>query len=137
MAGQGPQTYKIDQAATFGQLVLLQVEPKSFNGGPQETTKAGDLKWEAQFLAGFRGFGDKQEYSTIKVGLVGAKNPGEGIAPMSPVELIGFEIGVMERTKKLPDGTEKIIGVTVWHRAESMRSTASTGSKRASTEAAA
>lgn len=53
-----PQTYKIDQAATFAGVVLLSVEPKvAFGSTEQDRTGDGVPKREAQLVAGFHQFG--------------------------------------------------------------------------------
>jgi hypothetical protein len=52
-----------------------------------------------------------------------AKDPGEGLVPGTPVELIDFEIGVMERRNR--EG--QVTGVQVWYRAGSIRPTSATG----------
>ena len=111
-----PQTYKIDQAATFAGVVLLSVEPKvAFVSTEQDRTGDGVPKWEAQLVAGFHQFG-KISNEILKVGVVAHTNPGDGLAPYTPVELVGFEVGVMERKSR--DG--QVIGVQVWYRAESI-----------------
>ncbi len=120
------QNFKIDQAATFDSIRLLSVGPKTAFGDQyrQETTKEGVAKWEAQLVAGFRQFGRTQN-EIIKVGIAAEGDPGEGIALASPVELVDFEIGVMEKTKRDPNtGDERVIGVQVWYRCREIRSTA-------------
>ncbi|MGH3826914.1 MAG: hypothetical protein ACRDQX_07045 [Pseudonocardiaceae bacterium] len=125
-----PQTYKIDQAATFAGVVLLSVEPKLvFGGTEQEVTAERVPKWEAQLVAGFRQFG-KVSNEVLKVGVAASRNPGEGVAPYTPVELVGLEIGVMNKENKKGE----IIGAHVWYRAEEVRSTAATGPRRAGAE---
>ncbi len=126
------QNFKIDQAATFGSIRLLSVAPKTAFGDQyrQETTKDGVPKWEAQLVAGFRQFGRTQN-EIIKVGIAAEGDPGEGIAPASPVELVDFEIGVMEKTKRDPNtGEERVIGVQVWYRCGQIRPTAESGAGR-------
>ncbi len=108
----------MDQAATFASLLLLSCEPKTAFGDQyrQETTKDGTPKWEAQLVAGFRRFG-RAENEIIKVGIAAEHNPGETIPPATPVELIDFEIGVMEKRNR--DG--QVIGVQVWYRCQEIR----------------
>lgn len=114
------QNFKVDQVRTFNSVLLLGVEPKTAFGDPhrQETAKDGTPKWVAQLAAEFRAFGRPQR-ELINVGLTGQKDPGEGLLPGTPVELIDFEIGVMERRTR--DG--QVTGVQVWYRAGSIRST--------------
>lgn len=121
-----PQTYKIDQAATFSGVILLSVEPKiAFNSTEQERTTDGVPKWEAQLVAGFRQFG-RTNNEVLKVGLTSHANPMDGLAPYTPVELVDFELGVMERKNR----TGEITGVQVWYRAGELRSTAAIPSRR-------
>jgi hypothetical protein len=125
-----PQTYKIDQAATFAGMVLLSVEPKLvFGTTEQERTGDGVLKWEAQLAAGFRQFG-KISNEILKVGVAPHTNPGDGLPPYTPVELVGFEVGVMPKSKRNPDGSERILGVQVWYRAEQLRPISSTAPRK-------
>lgn len=123
----GPQVFTVEQAATFDFVMLMAVEPKlAFKSDQQETTKDGVGKWEAHLSAGFKVFG-KTEYTMLKVGLVAESNPGEGIAPGTPVELRGFQIGVMDKVvKDRETGESKTVGAQVWYRADGIRSTAAT-----------
>lgn len=124
-----PQVFTVEQAATFNTVVLMAVEPKIKFGSQeeQETTKDGLGKWEAHVTAGFKAFG-KTEYTMLKVGLVGESNPGDGIAPGTPIQLVGLQIGVMDKVIKDKDtGESKTVGAQVWYRADSIRSTAATG----------
>lgn len=126
------QNFKIDQAATFDSVRLLSVEPKTAFGDQfrQETTKDGVPKWEAQLVAGFRQFG-KVQNEIIKAGIAAEQDPGEGIAPATPVELIDFEIGVMEKSRRdASSGEERVVGVQVWYRCQAIRPIAATGSEQ-------
>lgn len=127
-----PQNFKVDQAATFANVILLSSAPKLKFGSDvdQECTKDGTPKWEVQVAAGFHQFG-KITNEVLKVGVASAKDPADGLTPYSPVELVGFEIGVMEKTGK--DG--QVIGAQIWYRAEQIRSTASTGAPAAAAKA--
>jgi len=120
------QNFKIDQTRTFGSVLLLGVEPKTAFGDPsrQELTKEGMPKWTAQLAAEFRAFGRAQR-ELINVGVAAGKDPGEGIAPGTPVELIDFEIGVMEKKNRAGE----VVGVQVWYRAGALRPTSATGAK--------
>lgn len=118
------QNFQVDQTRTFSSVLFLGVEPKTAFGDPyrQETAKDGTPKWVAQVAAEFRAFGRPQR-ELINVGLTGAKDPGDGVAPGTPVELIDFEIGVMERRNR--EG--QVTGVQVWYREGSIRPTSATG----------
>jgi hypothetical protein len=117
------QNFKIDQAATFASLLLLSCEPKTAFGDQyrQETTKDGTPKWEAQFVAGFRRFG-RADNEIIKVGIAAERNPGEAIPPATPVQLVDFEIGVMDKRDR--EGT--VTGAQVWYRCGEIRPTTAT-----------
>lgn len=131
-----PQTFKIDQAATFegAPVMLLSCEPKIAMGSQaQDKTKDGTPKWELQLVGAFKQFG-RTTNEIIKVGVAGVRNPAEGINPYTPVELVGFTVGVMEKTRRDDKGESRVIGVQVWYRADEVRSLAATGpaSSRAS-----
>jgi len=121
------QNFKVDQAGTFaGPLVFIQcVEKRAINAAGQSAGQAktndGTPKWELHLLGLFNGFGGQITPEVIKVGIASVKNPAEGLSPQTPVVLDGLELGVMEKTRKLSSGEEKIIGVNVWHRAEGIR----------------
>jgi hypothetical protein len=108
-----PQTFKVDQAATFQHVVLLSCEPKTaFGSAEQAKTKDGTPRWELQLVGAFRQF-DRAANEVIKVGVDSHRNPAEGLAQFSPVRLRNFEVGVMERQK---DG--QVVGVQVWYRCD-------------------
>lgn len=125
--------FKIDQAATFAGVAFLAAEPQMKFGDAtaQECMKDGTPKWKIQVVAGFRDQFGKIQNEVLKIGVASAANPGADLAPYTPVELVGFEVGVMEKTKKDREGNEKIIGVSVWYRATEIRSTAVTRSRAA------
>jgi hypothetical protein len=126
------QNFKIDQTRTFSSVLLLGVEAKTAFGESdrQELTREGLPKWTAQLAAEFRAFGRPQR-ELINVGLISEKNPGDGLMPGTPVELLDFEIGVME--KKNRDG--QVMGVQVWYRAGSLRAISAAGGRSRPVEA--
>ncbi|MCA1695806.1 MAG: hypothetical protein LC749_14340 [Actinobacteria bacterium] len=126
-----PQTFKIDQAATFDGVILLSVEPKlAFGSTEQDRTKDGLPKWEAQVVAGFKAF-DRTNNEVLKIGLANYTNPMEGLTPYTPVTLVDFEVGVMARERRNKEtGASEMTGVQIWYRCGEIRSTASTGSAR-------
>jgi hypothetical protein len=113
---------KIDQSRTFAGLVFLSCQPKTkFGSTEQEMTKDGRGKYELEVLgAVYQPFGGTKN-EVMKVGIAASTDPAAGIAPFSPIELGDFEIGVMEKTKRNPDGTERVIGVNVWFRASEIK----------------
>ncbi|GAA4774980.1 hypothetical protein GCM10023200_04320 [Actinomycetospora chlora] len=117
------QNFAIDQAATFESLLFLSCEPKTAFGDAfrQETTKDGLPKWEAQLVARFRQFG-RATNEIIKVGLVAERQPAEDLTPATPVELVGFEIGVMDKKDREGNAT----GAQVWYRCQEVRPLTST-----------
>lgn len=115
--------YKVDPVRTFTSAIFLGCEPKSVFGDStrQETTSDGLGKYTAQLAVEFRAFG-RQQRELINVGLVGETDPCAAITIGTPVELIDFEIGLME--KKNDNGD--LIGVQVWYRAAAIRPTSAT-----------
>lgn len=131
--------FKIDQAATFQGVAFLACQPKTaFKSDVQEKTKDGTPKWEVQVVAMFRtAFGGVQN-EVLKIGVASHSDPGRGLMPYTTVDLVDFEVGVMEKTKKNPDtGEERVIGLQVWYRAREITSTAVPTGKRGSAPAEA
>ncbi|GAA4940141.1 hypothetical protein EV188_106239 [Actinomycetospora succinea] len=122
-----PQNFKIDQAATFESLLFLSCEPKTAFGDNyrQETTKDGLPKWQFQLAARFRQFG-RATNEIINVGMVAEQDPGQDLMPATPVQLVGFEIGVMDKRNR--DGEP--VGAQVWYRCEEVRPLTATGPAR-------
>jgi hypothetical protein len=118
--------FKIDQAATFQGIAFLSCDAKTaFRSTTQETTKDGIPKWEIQVVALFQSSFGRVQNEVLKVGVASHRNPCEGLTPYSPIALVGFEVGVMEKTKRNPEtGEEKVIGVQVWYRAEQVKALA-------------
>lgn len=126
-----PQIYAIDQAATFERVLFLSGEPKTrFGSDVQETSKDGVPKWEVQLVASFRQFG-RSTNEIIKVGITAHHQPGAELGPAEPVQLVGFEIGVMD--KKNREG--QVVGAQVWYRCQEVRSLAATGTRTKQAEA--
>lgn len=121
-----PQTFIVDQAATFVALAFLAAEPRIEFGtrDKQETTKDGLPKWDIQVVAGFRDNFGKVNNEVLKVGYSGPKNPAEFIGMYQPVQLVNFTVGVIEKTAR--DDRSKVIGHTIWYRCEDIRPTQAT-----------
>ena len=126
-----PQIYAIDQTATFERVMWLSSASKTrFGSDVQETNKDGVPKWEVQLVASFRQFG-RSTNEIIKVGMTSPSQPGTDLGPAEPVQLVGFEIGVMD--KKNREG--QVVGAQVWYRCQEVRSVSATGSRGKSAEA--
>jgi hypothetical protein len=111
-----PQTFVVDQAATFSHVVLLSCDPKlGFQSTEQEKTKDGTPKYELQLVAGFKAF-DRAVNEVIKVGIAAERNPADTIPQFTPVQLVGFVVGVMEKTKG-----DQVVGVQTWYRCDAVR----------------
>jgi hypothetical protein len=126
--------FKINQAATFRGVAFLSCDPKTAFGqrDRQETTKDGTPKWEIQVVAMTVDQFGKPQNEVLRVGIASHKDPGAGLNPYTPIDLVDFQVGVMEKTKRNPEtGEEKVIGVQVWYRAEAARSLAAAPSKAA------
>ena len=121
-----PQTFVIDQAATFTGVGFLQSSPKmAFQSDQQDALPDGRLKWEVQVVAGFRDNFGNSTHEIIKVNVASATNPGDGLAQYTPVHLINFVVGVIPAEMGTDrNGGQKIKGGSVWYRADEIRSTA-------------
>lgn len=120
--------FKIDQAATFAGVAFLASEPKLKFGSQsdQECAKDGTPKWNVQVVAGFRDLFGKVQNEVLKISVAASKDPGANVAPYTPVQLVNFEVGVMEKTKRDDDGNQQVIGFQVWYRASEIRPTSVT-----------
>jgi hypothetical protein len=115
--------FKIDQAATFRGVAFLSSSPKvAFGSQAQETTKDGTPKWQVEVIGSTVDQFGKPANAVVKIGVASQTDPAKGLQMYMPVHLVGFEVGVMEKTRKNPTtGEEKIVGVQVWFRAESIQ----------------
>jgi hypothetical protein len=119
-----PQTFVVDQAATFQAVAFLSAEPRiEFGTKDKQETKDGVPRWDVQVVAGFRDNFGKVNNEVIKVSYTGMKNPAEVIGMYQPVQLVNFTVGVMERTAR--DDRSKVIGHTIWYRCDEIKPTAS------------
>lgn len=119
-----PQTFVVDQRATFQAVAFLSAEPKIAFGtrDKQETSADGTPKWTVELVAGFLQFG-KVTSEVIKVSVTSHRNPGEGLGMYTPVHLINFVVGVNPPEKRVgQNGQEKIVGGTAWYRCDEIRS---------------
>lgn len=130
--------FKIDQANTFRGVAFLSSVPKvAFGSQTQETAKDGTPKWTVEVIGSSVDQFGKPSNHVLKIGVASHSDPGKGLMMYTPVALNGFEVGVMEKTKKDRNtGEEKMIGVQVWFRADSIAPITATGGKRAETAAA-
>lgn len=117
-------TFKVDQAATYAAIAFVQAMPKTQFGTDQpDLTKDGVPKWSVELLVVPHAAPGRQAKSELlRVGIASHEDPGHGLAPMSPVHLVDFEVGVMDGR----DGKAQ-----VWFRASEVVSNAATGSKAA------
>lgn len=115
-------TFKIDQATTFGSVHLMSVEPKTeFKSDQQQTDKAtGDPKWTAKVAVTYQVFG-RNESEILNVNLTSRNDPGAGVAPFSPVELVGFEVNVSEKKNR---ENQTVPGLQQWYRADEIKAAA-------------
>lgn len=116
-----PQTFIIDQAATFQAMAFLGAEPRIEFGtrDKQEMTKDGLPKWDLQIVAGFKDNFGKVNNEVLKVGFAGPKNPAEFLGMYTPVQLINFTVGVIEKTAR--EDRSKVVGHTIWYRCDDIR----------------
>jgi hypothetical protein len=125
-----PQTFVIDQAATFAGVAFLQSAPRMVFGSrtEQDRTADGLGKWEIQCVAGFRDSFGGSSHEVIKVNVAASRDPGEGLNPYTPVHLIGFTVGVIPAEMGTDrNGAQKVKGGTTWYRADEVRPTSQPG----------
>ncbi|WP_181725771.1 hypothetical protein, partial [Nocardia gipuzkoensis] len=85
-------------------------------------TPDGRLKWDVQLVAGFRDQFGSSQHEVIKVNVASNTDPGAGLNPYTPVQLINFVVGVVPpEVRKDNRGQEKLVGGTVWYRADEIR----------------
>ena len=114
-------TFKIDQATTFGSVHLMSVEPKTeFKSDDQQCTKDGTPKWTAKVAVTYQVFG-RNESEILNVNLTSRNDPGAGVAPFSPVELVGFEVNVSEKKNR---ENQTVPGLQQWYRADEIKAAA-------------
>ncbi len=119
-----PQTFIVDQRATFEAVAFLSAEPKMVLGSRdrQETSADGTPKWSVELVAGFRQFG-KVTSEVIKVGVTSHKNPGDGLSMYTQVHLVNFTVGVNPPEERTNDkGVKRIVGGTAWYRCDEIKS---------------
>jgi hypothetical protein len=119
-----PQTFFVDQAATFSGVAYLQSTPRNVFGQPnvQDKTADGLGKWEVQCVAGFRDQFGNPSHEVIKVNVAANRDPGDGLNPYTPVQLINFVVGVVPpEIRKDSRGQEKVVGGSTWYRADEVR----------------
>lgn len=134
-----PQIFAIDQAATFSGVAFLQATAKTVFGQPdtKDTTQDGRIKWEVQLVAGFKDQFGNPSHEVIKVNVASHTDPGEGLAPYTPVQLVNFVVGVIPpEMGQDRNGGAKIKGGSTWFRADEIRPiSAPSGGRRNATPA--
>ena len=132
-----PQTFVIDQAATFAGVAFLEAAPRlAFGTQDQDRTADGTPKWDISLVAGFKdGFG-RNQHEVIKVGIASHQNPGDGLAPYTPVQLVNFVVGVVPpEMRKDSRGQERLMGGTTWYRADGIQTASPAAASRRSSAA--
>ena len=121
-----PAVFFVDQAATFSAVVLLSCEPKlKFDSDQQDATRDGVPKWELQCVCGFRDQFGRTSNEVLKIGVASSSNPADGVPQFSPVQLVNFVVGAMEKRSRDGDLT----GITVWYRADEVRPLSATSGR--------
>lgn len=89
-------TYAIDTRNTFTAVFLMATGPRNkFGSQEQDVNAAGEKKWEVQASVLFvPEYGMKAQSDILSVTVTGA-DPGEGIAPGTPIELVNLRLGIV------------------------------------------
>ena len=128
-----PQTFVIDQAATFAGVAFLETVPRlAFGTQDQDRTSEGVPKWDVSLVASFRDAFGRSQHEVIRVGVASPQAPGEGLAPYTPVQLVNFVVGVVppEIRKDSRTGQDKVSGGSTWYRADAIQPLQQTGGRR-------
>jgi hypothetical protein len=117
-----PGTFAIDAGATFSALLLMQSGPKhEFGTETQAISKSGERKWSVQVAATWQPeYGMRPVAEVIEVTLTGA-DPGNGIAPGTPIELINLRVGVSAPEMRDNGRGPKVTGGRAWYSATGIR----------------
>lgn len=94
-------TFVIDRDRTFREVkqTLLSMTPKLRYGsdtGEQATTKDQVPLWAGQFLFQYKNSFDNEVAEVVKITIASETDPAKSIPDMSPVEIEGLTVGVME-----------------------------------------
>lgn len=118
-----PQTFVIDQAATFDGIAFLGCTPRlEFQSEKQDRTRDGLGKWQVECVAAFKDQFGNASHEIIKVNIAAASDPGAGLGAYTPVQLVGFVVGVVPpEVRKDNRGQDKLVGGTVWYRADALQ----------------
>ncbi|OLM27543.1 hypothetical protein Ae717Ps2_7348c [Pseudonocardia sp. Ae717_Ps2] len=130
MSNQGPMNFKIDPTS-FTMVMVMDLAPKLKFGSDtdQECLRNGTPKWVAQVTVGFQAFG-RPSFSVLNVTIASHEDPRHGFQPGMPCELVGFEVGVMDKTiKDKNTGEDKVVGAQVYYRADAIRPIGGSGRK--------
>jgi hypothetical protein len=110
--------FKIDQATTFNSVHLMSVEPKTkFKSDQQEQSQDGTPKWQAKVAVTYSVFG-RNESEILNVNMASRNDPGDGVAPFSPVKLEGLEVNVGPKTDR---DNKPVPGIQQWYRADAIK----------------
>jgi hypothetical protein len=93
-------TYAIDTAQTFTACMLMATGPRlKFGSSEQDVSAAGEKKWEVQAAVSFiPEYGMKAQSDILSVTVTGT-DPGQGINPGSPIELVNLRVGIVAPEK--------------------------------------
>lgn len=114
-----PGTFTIDATRTFALLMLMGTSPRiEFQGTAQAKDNDGRPKWEAQLAATWLADPGRRAVSEVlSVTIASDRDPGDGIAPGSPVTVEGLRVGV-----STPERTDRgVRGGRAWYSAEALR----------------
>lgn len=120
-----PQTFVVDQAASFDGIAFLKSTPKTVYGQPdvKDTTQDGRIKWEIRLICAFKDQFGGDQHEIIKVNIASHTDPGDGLAQYTPVQLVNFVVGVVPPKMGTDrDGGQKISGGSTWFRADAIQS---------------
>jgi hypothetical protein len=123
--------YKINTRETFAAMLLLSSGPRMRYGtDEQDITQNGERKWSAELAVTMHPEAGRRPVSeVISVGLIGGnEDPARSIMPGTPVEVDGFQVGVMAPEKR--EGSNRISGGKAYFSATAIRPAAGVNGQR-------
>lgn len=118
-------TLAVNPAQTFASAVLMSCGPKiDYETKAQATSKDGIPKWEAQVAVTYLAEpGQRAISEVINITITNASDPGHGLTPPCPVELVDLRVGWT--APEVRDGRAR--GGRPWYQAGGIRSSLNAG----------
>lgn len=117
-------TFTVSASETFSNVLLMASGPRlRFGTDEQDVSKAGEKKWELTCAVTFRAEnGMRAQSEVIQLTCTGgAADPAASIAPGTPVELLGFRVGISTPEQRTNERGSRIVGGKPWFQCSGVR----------------